>query len=227
MLATIMLLLPGRSTWAQGTAIPTVTPTSTAPATSTPTPLPDRDGDGVPDAVDNCPDNWNPGQSDADGNHVGDMCDASFTVVPLILRQVNLRGAGVFGDGHGTILIRGLIDATDWGSAAALLTSLSRGFAVHLDGAGLVTPGETITFAPCIGICRGNGPAVATFRQNVVSSPNLLTVKLTARGRTFAPPLAAASVAVTVSIGGRDRGGQIGGCKIGRSSRTANCRAPR
>lgn len=36
----------------------------------------DTDGDGVPDDVDNCPAVSNPGQEDADGNGVGDACEA-------------------------------------------------------------------------------------------------------------------------------------------------------
>jgi hypothetical protein len=35
----------------------------------------DTDGDSVPDAVDNCPAVYNPGQADLDGNGVGDVCD--------------------------------------------------------------------------------------------------------------------------------------------------------
>jgi lysophospholipase L1-like esterase len=34
-----------------------------------------RDGDDVPDDVDNCPDDLNPGQEDADGDGIGDVCD--------------------------------------------------------------------------------------------------------------------------------------------------------
>lgn len=39
-------------------------------------PEPDRDGDGVPDSRDNCPDNANADQADANGNSIGDACEA-------------------------------------------------------------------------------------------------------------------------------------------------------
>jgi hypothetical protein len=35
----------------------------------------DKDGDHVPDAIDNCPNDYNPDQSDFDGNGIGDRCD--------------------------------------------------------------------------------------------------------------------------------------------------------
>ncbi len=35
----------------------------------------DADGDGLPDDVDNCPDNENPDQGDSDGDGIGDVCD--------------------------------------------------------------------------------------------------------------------------------------------------------
>jgi hypothetical protein len=35
----------------------------------------DQDGDGVPDPLDNCPFDYNPGQADADADDVGDACD--------------------------------------------------------------------------------------------------------------------------------------------------------
>jgi hypothetical protein len=50
------------------------------PQTCPPPPPPkpsDRDGDGIPDASDNCPDVWNSDQADADGDHVGNVCDTS------------------------------------------------------------------------------------------------------------------------------------------------------
>jgi hypothetical protein len=36
---------------------------------------PDQDGDGRPDASDNCPAAWNPGQANLDGDVLGDACD--------------------------------------------------------------------------------------------------------------------------------------------------------
>ncbi|MCJ7509342.1 MAG: thrombospondin type 3 repeat-containing protein [Dehalococcoidia bacterium] len=35
----------------------------------------DSDGDGIPDAVDNCPSNYNPDQTDTDGDGLGNACD--------------------------------------------------------------------------------------------------------------------------------------------------------
>ena len=210
------------------TPTPTVTPTITKTPTVTATPLPDRDSDGVPDATDNCPDNWNPAQSDADGDHIGDMCDGTFTSAPFVLQQqVRLKAAGIFGDGHATIVIKGLIDVTEWGGPSAFVAFLGQGFAVHVDGAGLNVPGETVHLAPCVlSSCIGSGPAVAIFKQMKKTSPNLLTVKVSMKGRTFPPPLSSAQVAVTLSLGGRDRRDRILSCNLGRFSFTANCRAP-
>jgi hypothetical protein len=36
----------------------------------------DRDNDGIDDAIDNCPDTYNPSQSDVDHDRVGDACDS-------------------------------------------------------------------------------------------------------------------------------------------------------
>jgi hypothetical protein len=38
----------------------------------------DRDYDGIPDISDNCPDNFNPGQEDIDGDGLGNVCDPDY-----------------------------------------------------------------------------------------------------------------------------------------------------
>jgi PKD domain len=48
-----------------------------------------RDGDEIPDALDNCPDEFNPSQEDTNGNGTGDACD-------IIVPAVDLPG--VFGE---------------------------------------------------------------------------------------------------------------------------------
>lgn len=45
------------------------------PGGGAPLPISDDDADGVPQAVDNCPDTYNPDQADRDGDGVGDSCD--------------------------------------------------------------------------------------------------------------------------------------------------------
>lgn len=54
---------------------------------------PDGDGDGVPDDTDNCPDDFNPTQTDTDGDGIGDACDA-FPNDP----DNDIDGDGVGGD---------------------------------------------------------------------------------------------------------------------------------
>ncbi|MCB2180249.1 thrombospondin type 3 repeat-containing protein [bacterium] len=63
------------------TATPTPTPINTA--TPMPTAVADTDGDGVPDAQDNCPFVYNPGQEDTDGDGIGDACDPIDTATPV------------------------------------------------------------------------------------------------------------------------------------------------
>jgi hypothetical protein len=48
-----------------------------APVIVTPPPAPDGDGDGVPDASDNCPTVANANRANADGDALGDACDAN------------------------------------------------------------------------------------------------------------------------------------------------------
>jgi len=57
---------------------------------------PDRDRDGVPDARDNCPNTFNPAQTDSDGDGVGDTCDNC-------VRTANPNQADADGDGVGDV----------------------------------------------------------------------------------------------------------------------------
>ncbi len=38
----------------------------------------DRDGDGIVDSADNCTEHANPGQTDGDGDGIGNVCDGDF-----------------------------------------------------------------------------------------------------------------------------------------------------
>ncbi len=52
------------------------------PPPKAPPPPPDRDKDGVPDFRDNCPDKYNPDQTDIDRNGIGDACQTTPVIPP-------------------------------------------------------------------------------------------------------------------------------------------------
>lgn len=60
----------GRTAGGDTSSLEVFTPESTGP---------DQDGDGIADDVDNCPNNFNPDQTDSDGDGVGDLCDTCAT----------------------------------------------------------------------------------------------------------------------------------------------------
>ena len=59
-------------------------PTPSPTPSPTPTPTSDADGDTVPNVSDNCPLVSNPGQTDSDGDGIGDACEGLALGVPLI-----------------------------------------------------------------------------------------------------------------------------------------------
>lgn len=54
----------------------------------------DTDGDGVPDASDNCPSVWNPGQEDCDGDTIGDRCEAGDSDGDTLLDEIDVCPCG-------------------------------------------------------------------------------------------------------------------------------------
>jgi hypothetical protein len=59
-----------------------------------PSPGPDSDADGSTDALDNCPQIFNPGQADQDGDGVGDLCDNCPAVANPDQKDTNQNGLG-------------------------------------------------------------------------------------------------------------------------------------
>ena len=64
-----------------GEAMETGTTCATAQCATPPS---DRDNDGIPDALDNCPDEPNFDQTDSDGDGVGDACDLCPNTIPSV-----------------------------------------------------------------------------------------------------------------------------------------------
>jgi hypothetical protein len=61
--------------------------------------LPDADGDGIPNPFDNCPDDFNPGQEDLDGDGRGDVCELISTVGRMLPGDGNRDGQLDLSDG--------------------------------------------------------------------------------------------------------------------------------
>jgi hypothetical protein len=183
----------------------------------------DTDADGVGDACDNCPNDFNPAQSDGNQNGIGDVCDTG-TPTPLTLTQVRLK-ASKPSRGNGTILVRGNLDPSEYGTLA---DALANDFIIAITGVGLTKP-EKMSFpgVRCFILgkvteCVGNGGEVVTFRPQ--ASGNLLTVKITAQNRSFVPPLSGQPpAAVTLTLGNLDRRAQSGSCTVPASGKSANC----
>jgi hypothetical protein len=180
----------------------------------------DPDGDGVCSAADNCPNDFNPAQSDGNHNGIGDVCDSG-TPMPLALSRVHLKAAP-----NGSISVRAKLDATEWGSLADLLAG---SLTVGVIGAGLPAP-ELLLFTGvrCIALSASRTTCVGTrgetARFSKLRKGNIFNVTFAAKSRTFSPPLTISGVQVVLSTGGLDRRDTTPSCKVPRSGKSATCK---
>jgi Thrombospondin type 3 repeat len=106
--------------------------------------LPDGDGDGVPDLIDDCPATPNPNQADADGNGIGDACEAGFDAgsdarPPEPRADGSASGGTDGGTGARTDAARE-VGATDDASADTTHTDAGRDAVMGSGGAGGAGP---------------------------------------------------------------------------------------
>jgi hypothetical protein len=177
--------------------------------------------------VDNCPNDFNPAQSDGNGNGVGDVCDSG-TPEPLTVTRVQLT-ANKPGVRPGTIVIKAILDSTEFGGVPGLSAALRQRLAVGVCGAGLAET-QAVFFPPWCGTtaCNGgtgpNGSSAMFFRKG---SSNLFNVTLRLYRLTFEGPLSSSPVTVTLSIGDLDRRDTVSNVRTGRTGNRARARAPR
>jgi hypothetical protein len=193
----------------------------------------DTDGDGVGDPCDNCPSDFNPFQTSVCGQSNGASVRASSSA--LALKQVRLKAAP-----SGTVRITGTLDTTDYGGfysfvqalrtrlpadASTASTNVRQGkvFAFNVSGAGLAAPGQAMWFPACVSVvgCAGTNGESASFQRK--GTTNIFSVRLTAQGKTFSPPLGSGTATVTLSLGGSDQRDQAS-CRALRRGQLASCR---
>ena len=192
----------------------------------------DSDDDGVGDPCDDCAHNFDAFQTDVCG--AGKTSAAAGSSTALTLKQVRLKTAP-----NGTVRITGTLDTTQYGGFAGFVAALRRVpggaslastdirqgtvLAFNVSGAGLATPGQSMWFPPCVAVasCAGtNGENVSFFRKGAT---NVFKVRLTAQGKTFAPPLSSGPATVTLSLGGLDDVDQAS-CRTSGRGKSASCR---
>lgn len=188
------------------------------------TPLPDTDGDGTCNATDNCPSVFNFGQSDGNGNGVGDLCDTETLPAPMTLSRVRLTSSSRAN--KATIRVTGVFDPSEVGGDLA--DALALGGAVAVTGGGLSADETMIFRAPrCVQLgktrftCIGTKAEVLKLRRK---HSGLYSVTISASHRSFAPPLSTAGVQVTLTLGGLDRRDAIASCVSRGHHVTATCR---
>src|SRR5262245_5386080 len=174
----------------------------------------DSDGDGVCDAMDNCPAVSNPGQSNLDGDLLGDACDdddAELNVTRLELKHGSNRSA------NDLSLYRVKGDILLGPSESPL--SAANGLAVRVRDSLVTDLSRTWTSGECSTSPSGNIRCISTDRLakllvTKIRAPRVykysVKVKKVAipEDRVFIPP-----IAVTLSTGPVDRVGSIMDCR--------------
>jgi len=75
----------------------------------------DRDADGIPDTEDNCPDVYNPGQRDDDGDGVGNKCETQTPTGSAVLVGAGDISSGGSRDNQTGDLVRAQLNGGAWG----------------------------------------------------------------------------------------------------------------
>ena len=182
----------------------------------------DSDFDGVDDAIDNCPSDPNPDQSDVDEDGHGDACDPLDGRGALVLSVARLRAAPST-SARGTLKLRAFLNDND--SAGNFETSaLSTGLLVSVhDATSFVN--STWTFPPCQRVgssisCRTvDRRRRATFHPSG-QGPFLYRARISARNLSpleiGVPPTG--PITVTLRHGVIDRVDGIGNCQPSRAT---------
>ncbi len=185
----------------------------------------DTDSDGVPDLLDNCSQVANPGQEDADGDTIGDACDAA-SAPGFSLRRVRVKAKSA---SKGRFVAQGELDVT--GSPNFITDTPTAGVIVVMhdddeeeitrvafDGASCVVKGSNIR-------CRD----AATKSRAILRprpAPLFFKVKIVGRGLDFTQPTFASTPLAVCVQGGADliaRGDQISACAVVGGGATMLC----
>ena len=197
----------------------------------------DADGDGLCANVDNCPAVANPDQADTNGDGIGDACDSAFASGALTVTKAKLTANTATRPtrANGSLEVDGVVNAkapfatfVDDLTAKGLTVKVRNGVAIN----------ETLSWAS--GLCfttaaRFGNKVVCRFRQGPTvllqatfaptNTAGMFQAKITAKKRTFVPPLTATpTLTVILTAGTIDRRDDAPTCTVtGRKQQKLIC----